>query len=69
MKIIELLDGLQLPINNEQADLLARFQNEPRLGRNQLSDREQVLANQLTVQEVLLRKTRNGKTYYRKKIR
>lgn len=69
MKIVELLNNVRLPINNEQADLLGRFEHEPRITKSALSEREQIIANQLTAQEVLLRRNDNGQITYTKKIR
>lgn len=69
MKIIELLNNVRLPINNEQADLLGRFEHEPRIIKSALNEREQEIANQLTAQDVLLRRNDNGQITYSKKIR
>jgi hypothetical protein len=68
MKIVELINKVQLVLNNEQADLLGRFQHEPKVLKSSLSEREQVIANQLTTQDVLLRCNENGKIAYTKKI-
>jgi hypothetical protein len=69
MKIVELLNKIHVPINNEQADLLGRFLHEPKISKNQLSEREQLIANQLTTQDVLLRRNENGQIFYSKKIK
>jgi hypothetical protein len=69
MKIVELLNNIQVPINNEQADLLGRFQHEPNISKNALNEREQVIANQLVVQDILHRGNHNGQITYKKKIR
>ena len=69
MKIVELLNNIQLPIKNEQADLLGRFLEEPTISKKSLSEREQVIANQLTAQDVLLRRNENGQITYKKNIR
>ena len=69
MKIVELLNNVQLALTNEQADLLGRFNHEPSIPKNKLNEREQVIANQLTVQDVLLRRDDNGQITYKKKIR
>lgn len=69
MKIIELLNNVQLAINNEQADLLGRFTHESIIEKNKLNLREQEIANQLTAQDILLRRNENGKITYKKKIR
>jgi hypothetical protein len=69
MKIVELLNNVQIGINNEQADLLGRFQHEPNISKNKLNLREQEIANQLTAQDILLRRNENGQITYKKKIR
>jgi hypothetical protein len=69
MKIVELLNNIQLPLTNEQADLLGRFLEEPTISKKALSEREQVIANQLTAQDVLLRRNENGQITYKKNIR
>ena len=68
MKIVELLNNIQVAINNEQADLLGRFQHEPKISKNALNEREQEIANQLTAQDILLRRNENGQITYTKKI-
>jgi hypothetical protein len=67
MKIIELTNKLLMPITNEEHDLLAKFSDGP-VAKSQLEEREQLLANQLTVKDVLLRTTEDGKIYYKKQI-
>ena len=69
MKIVELLNHVQIQLNNEQADLLGRFQHESQIEKNKLNEREQLIANQLTMQDVLLRRNENGQIKYTKKIR
>lgn len=69
MRIVELLNNVQVALNNEQADLLGRFQHEPKITKTSLSEREQMIANQLTMQDVLLRRNENGQITYSKKIR
>lgn len=68
MKIVELVNKIQLTINNEQADLLARFDLEPNIEKSRLNLREQEIANQLTMQDLVLRRNQNGKIVYTKKI-
>jgi len=68
MRYVELLNKIQLPINNEQADLLSRFDIESTIFKDRLNEREQEIANQLTAQDILYRRTENGKTTYKKKI-
>jgi hypothetical protein len=69
MKIVELLNKVQISLNNEQADLLGRFNHESTIEKSKLNEREQEIANQLTTQDVLLRRNQNGQIIYTKKIR
>jgi hypothetical protein len=69
MKIIELVNNISLPITNEEAELLERFVGDTAISKTHLEAREQLLANQLTVKDVLLRTNENGKIYYKKRIR
>ena len=68
MKIVELTNKVLLPITNEEHELLSRFDNNTVLPKNQLDEREQVLANQLTVKDVLIRINEQGKIIYKKRI-
>jgi len=68
MKIVELLNKIQIGITNEQADLLGRFQHESEINKGSLNEREQEIANKLTMQDILLRQNKNGQITYKKKI-
>jgi len=68
MKIVELTNKVLLPITNEETELLSKFVDESPIAKNQLTEREQVLANQLTIKDVLLRINENGKIIYKKRI-
>lgn len=67
MKIVELTNKILLPITNEEQELLSKFGAEP-LAKNKLEEREQLLANQLTMKDVLLRTNQDGTVYYQKRI-
>lgn len=67
MKIVELTNKLLLPITNEEHALLAKFNDAP-MAKSLLDEREQLLANQLTIKDVLLRTNEQGKIYYKKQI-
>jgi len=67
MKIVELVNSIQLPINNEEAELLKTF-SDGNLNKSDLNPRQQVLANQLVNKDILLRKNQNGQIVYSKKI-
>lgn len=68
MKIVELLTGIQIPITNEEKDLLGLFEFHDSIDKNQLSLREQTIANQLVNKDILVRKNHEGKINYIKKV-
>lgn len=68
MKIIEVTQGLSMPITNEEADLLSKFYDENSVSRRDLTEREVVLANNLVVKDLLYRKNQSGQVTYYKKI-
>ena len=61
MKIVELLSSIRLPITNEEHDLLGKFIGEDIVEKSKLSEREQMIANQLVNKDVLLRKNQEQK--------
>ena len=67
MKIVELTNKVLLPITNEEKDLLEKFSDQP-IAKSQLDEREQMIANHLTVKDILLRSNDQGKIYYKKRI-
>ena len=68
MKIVELTSKLLLAITNEEAELLEKFIGEDTIAKRDLNEREQLIAGQLTVKDVLLRTNDSGKIYYKKSI-
>jgi len=69
MKIVEFAGGIKLPITNEEADLLKRFSdNDSVVVKNQFTEREQVIANQLVNKGALLRRNQDGQITYSKQI-
>jgi len=67
MRIVEILGGIQLPISNEEYDILAQFDPQNSLvPKSSLNEREQILANQLVNKGVLIRRNQDGKIYYKK---
>ena len=67
MKIVELLNHVQIHITNEEADVLGRFAESTVIGRADFNNRELHVANQLVNKDVLLRKNQNGQITYKKK--
>ena len=68
MKIVELTSKILLAITNEEAELLEKFIGEDTIAKRDLNEREQLIAGQLTVKDVLLRTNDSGKLYYKKRI-
>ena len=68
MKIVELLNKISVPLTNEEADVLGRFNEKPVIERREFSDRECHVANQLVNKDILLRKNQDGKITYKKKV-
>lgn len=68
MKIVELLNKIRIPITNEESDILGQFDDNKQIAKERMSDRQQLIANQLVNKDVLFRRNENGKIYYRKKI-
>jgi transcription initiation factor IIE alpha subunit len=69
MRIVELLNNVSMPITNEEAELLEYFNNESDLIKAKLSEREQVVANNLVNRDVLYRLRENDRIIYRKKAK
>jgi hypothetical protein len=68
MKIVELINHIQMPINNEEADVLSKFDEDVAVEKSSLDDREQYLVNQLVNKGALIRKNNNGKIEYSRYI-
>jgi hypothetical protein len=68
VRIVELLNKITLPINNEEADLLREFDDGSEIHKADLDPRQQHIANQLVNKEVLRRIRENGRITYRKKV-
>jgi hypothetical protein len=67
MKIIELVNKINVPITNEEAEVLDMFEDDNVVQRQDLSPREVILANQLVNKDILYRKHDSGQTTYKKK--
>jgi hypothetical protein len=69
MKIVELLNAVQIPITNEEASILEMFNESEVVLKADLDPREQLMANSLVNKDILRRNNVDGKVTYRKKIR
>jgi hypothetical protein len=67
MKIVELVNKIRIPITNEEADVLGKFDESKQIPKEDMSARQHLIANQLVNKDILFRKNENGKIYYRKK--
>jgi hypothetical protein len=66
MKIIELTNNILLPVTNEESDLLTQFESKDLVDKNEMTEREQVLASNLVNKGILERRRLDGKVNYRK---
>lgn len=64
MKIIEVTQGITMPITNEEADLLSKFHEGKRISKKDLNEREINIANSLVNRNVLLRTNQDGRITY-----
>jgi hypothetical protein len=68
MKIVELVNKVRVPLTNEEADVLGQFHERTTIAREDLDERQNLIANQLVNKDVLLRKNEDGKIKYKKRI-
>ena len=69
MKIIEVTQHLSVAITNEEADILAQFDEDtPVVAKSELNERQQLIANQLVNKDLLQRKNENGRIIYKKRF-
>jgi hypothetical protein len=70
MRIVELLNNITLPITNEEAEVLDLFNEDIKaIRKEQLDERQIVMANKLVNKDVLYRINENGRIIYKKRIR
>jgi hypothetical protein len=65
MKIFEITAGWQVPISNEEYDLLKKI-SEQGVKKSELSEREVVLASQLVIKDLLTRKKLDDEIHYKR---
>jgi hypothetical protein len=65
MRIFEIATGWHLPISNEEYSVWKKIGSET-YKKAQLSERETVLANQLVVKDLLVRKNLDGEIHYKR---
>jgi hypothetical protein len=67
MRIEELLNHIIVPVTNEESDILAQFEGATTKSKQDFSEREQVLVDQLINKDILMRRNTNGTIKYSKK--
>ena len=68
MKIVELLNRVNIPITNEEAEILGLFEPGVEIKKRELDPRQVIIANQLVNKDILLRRNETGQITYKKKI-
>jgi hypothetical protein len=69
MKIVELLTGINQPVTNEEYTLYRSFAPDSKRYKKDLTERDQQVANQLVIKDLLVRINEDGKILYKKKSR
>lgn len=64
MRMLDLPQGFQIVISNEQSELLDKFEESHIILKRKLTEREQVLANELVNKGVLTRCVQEHKLAY-----
>lgn len=67
MKIVELLSGINQHVSNEEYTVYRSFSNGTTRYKQDLNEREVVIANQLVNKDLLVRINEQGKIFYKKK--
>ena len=70
MRIVRIrghLRTIEMPITNEEYDLLNKFKSRDAMSRQDLSEREVHVANMLVIKDVLYRKNQDGNITFKKK--
>lgn len=68
MRIVELTNKLKLPLNNEESEILDKFQESKTIAKKDLDEREQYVISKMVEKDVIRRINQEGKIVYTKKI-
>jgi hypothetical protein len=69
MKITEITRGAQkfhVVVNNEEIEVLNEFKKTPQIYKSEMTERQQVIANQLVNKDLLIRINENNRIIYKK---
>jgi len=64
MKIVELTNYIQIPVDNEESDLLGKFNENEKIMKSSLNEREQFLISKMVNRGLVVRKNNNGSIEY-----
>jgi hypothetical protein len=68
MKIIEVLGKFSVAITNEENELLNKFIKQQTVEKQELTEHEQLIANQLVNKDLLIRKNTDGTIIYKRPV-
>lgn len=68
MKIIEVLGKFSVAITNEENELLNKFIKQQTVKKQELTEHEQLIANQLVNKDLLIRKNTDGTIIYKRPV-
>jgi hypothetical protein len=66
MRFTEFKKGISVAITNEEQEILEKIREQGDISKKKLSEREQVIANQLVNKNMIVRKKVNDNITYRK---
>ena len=66
MRFLEFKKGISVAITNEEQEILEKIRDQGDISKKKLSEREQVIANQLVNKNMIVRKKVNDDITYRK---
>lgn len=69
MKIVEIENNVSVMVTNEEVELLKWFQKKDKVNKENLSEHQQLIANQLVIKDLLTRQNLDGQIVYKRSTR
>lgn len=66
MKIVEITNQVSVQITNEEAELLKKFKTPNGFVKSDLTEHDQLIANQLVNKDLLIRRNQDGQIIYKR---
>lgn len=66
MKIVEITNQVSVQITNEEAELLKKFKISNSFVKSDLTEHDQLIANQLVNKDLLIRRNQDGQITYKR---